>query len=92
MLASLPVDRLVPGKASARVGRSWIVGSLDAHVEPTVRLGDEGPGEGTILFGLVCPQLKASGTPNPTKGVAGRILCVGWNETKGDKTLQLGNI
>ena len=78
MLASLPVDRLVPAKVSASVWRNRTVGTLDAHIESTVRLGDEGAGEGAILFGLEGSQLKAGGTPNPTEGVASRILCVRW--------------
>ena len=67
MLASLPVDRLVPAKRSASIGRKC---DLDAHVESTVRLSDEGAGKGAILLGLEGSQLKASGTPNPTEGVA----------------------
>ena len=92
MLASLPVDCLVPAKRSVSGGRRKTAGNFDVHVEPTIRLGDEGAGEGAVLFGLEGSQLKTSGTPNPTKGVAGRILCACWNEAKGNKTLRLGNI
>lgn len=92
MLASLPIDCLVPAKRSVSGGRCKIVGNLGVHVESTIRLSNEGSGKGAILFGLESSQLKTSGAPNPTKCVAGRILCACWNETEGNKTLRLGNI
>ena len=46
------------------------MGDVDAHVEPTVRLSNEGTCEGTVLFRLERSQLQASGTPNAAKGVA----------------------
>ena len=70
MLAGLPVDCRIPANWSASVGKSKTIGSLGVHVEPTIRLSDQGTSEGAILSGLESPQLKTSGTPNPTKGVA----------------------
>jgi len=66
MLANLPVGRLVLAKKSASHWRNWTVETLDAHAESTVRLGDEGTGEGAILFGLEGSQFEAGGTPNPS--------------------------
>jgi len=66
MLAGLPVGRLVLAKISASYWRNWTVETLDAHVEYTVRLSDEGAGEGAILFGLEGSQFKAGGIPNPS--------------------------
>ena len=70
MLASLPVNCLVPATRSVSVGRNKTVSGFGVHVESTIRLSDEGTGEGAILSGLEFSQLKTSGTPNPTKGVA----------------------
>jgi len=70
VLASLPVDCFIPAKRSAGVGRSKTVDNLDVHVESTIRLSDQGAGEGAILFGFESSQLKTSSTSKPTKGVA----------------------
>ena len=69
MLASLPVNCLVPATRSASVGRNKTVSGFSVHVESTIGLSDEGTGEGAILSGLELSELKTGGTPNSTKGV-----------------------